>query len=91
MNKIEADRYRRSWNCYFEDEMNLISFFKRKLRFIKKIRHLKARLSYAERRWVKTWGLHDWCEAEKSRLEELNVELNRREIAVLALEKSHKS
>ena len=86
---IIQDRKNRDWDCDLEDRLKKASWFRKKLRFIKKIRHLDA-LAYNG-----FWESQSALQVQsyyRNKLKELSQhesELQKREIAVLALEKAN--
>ena len=80
------DQGLRHWCCDYEERIKAISWFKKKLRFIIKIRHLKAVANNNCFEIIKTMEL---AIKYKNKLESLKIKeenLRQREIAVLILE-----
>lgn len=84
---IINDRKNRSWSCNSEIKHGKFLWLKRKLHFINRVRHLKAKAFAGFWREQAAFEIREQYYNKLKNLEEIERKLLAREIAVLALEK----
>lgn len=83
---FRSDQFMRDCIWDYRKRIRAVSWFKRKLKFIIKVRHLKARAHYSYFKSLEAGDIYNKYYDKLENLEKKESELRQREIAVLALE-----